>query len=81
MLESEVSLDDEMPSSLRDMVKSNSQLDFFTEEGNRARGMDSQLEFSSSSAGLKGDEEGFDRSRQSQDDPSAKFQVVGKSEK
>lgn len=78
MNESGMSIDDDMPSSLREMVKSNSQFDFFTEEGNKAKDMDSNPELSSCSVGFKSEEEA---SRQSQETPSAKYTVVGKSEK
>ena len=77
MLESDASIEDDMPSSLRDMVKSNSQLDFFTEETGKARGADSQLEFSSYSAGPNLEEPG----RQPEDLGRGQFSVVGRSEK
>lgn len=77
MLESDASIEDDMPSSLRELVKSNSQLDFFTEVAGRPRGPDSQLEFSSSSAGPNPEEAAREPSEQG----AGQFAVVGRSEK
>lgn len=72
------SFDDDMPSSLREMMKSSSHPDFFKEEGSKLKSSTFQNELSSSTHEKPGEED--QTYKINEDHPNTRHKVFGKSE-